>query len=247
MSYRLPFAIIWACFLVLVPFALKDSTAVFASEQFKQYKGPELSLPTTEEITAQNTDTFLNNMDTVYTQAFHKTLRGRYLVAAIFYSDQSDLGFDDPWLFQEAEDQAMTLVRHALYRAVQDTISEIEVLDRLREYGRNLSSAELTVEDGHLDLQGPSLVRTGHLNESITHDTFRSRFMIDTGIDADLGLSLETNLGPVQSRLTYFISSNDLFGMSVKRRLTGWSSLDLAYRVRLDDQRALATFNFFLP
>jgi hypothetical protein len=244
MSYRLPIAIFWACFLSLGPWVLGDPRVVFASDP---YKGPELSLLTPEEITAQNTDTFLNNIDTLYTQAFHKTLKGRYLVAAIFYSDRSSLGFDDPWLTKEAEDQAMTLVRHAFYRAVQDTISEIEILNRLREYGRNLSSAELSVEDGHLDLQGPSLVRTGPVTGSVASDSFRSRLMVDTGIEADLGLSLETNLGPVQSRLTYFINSDALFGMSVRRRMTDWSSLDLAYRALIDDHRALATFNFFLP
>ncbi len=244
MCSRIRVAIFLACFMLLGPFALMDPAAVFASER---YRNPVLLLPTPEEITARNTDTFLRNIDTLYTQAFRKTMKGKYLVAAIFYNDRSYHESEDLWLTREAEAQAMTLVRHALYRAVQDTINEIVVLDRLRTYGRNLSSAELTINDGRLDLQGPSLVRSGHAGESGTHPSFRSRFMIDAGIENNLGLSLETNLGPVRSRFSYFINSKDLFGVSIERKLTGWSSLDLAYRMRPDDQRALATFNFFLP
>ena len=208
-----------------------------------------LSLPTPEEITSRNTETFINHFSHLYTEAFRKTLNGKHLDVAIYFSDPSYsylLSPDNPWL---AETQAKILARQALYSAIQDTVNEVQLLHRAREYGRSLTSAEVKMKEGQLDFEGPSLTKAGRdldgESDSSSRDFFRSRITVNAGLD--LGLSWRTTLGPVESRLTYFLVGDDLLGATLSRRLTDWSRLDLTYRTGPDEQRALATLGFSLP
>lgn len=209
-----------------------------------------LSLPTSEEITSLNTESPFNYFSHLYTKAFRKTLNDKHFAVAVYFSDPSGgllMTADDPWLAAEAEAQAKILARQALYAAIQDTVNEVQILHRVREYGRSLTTAEVKMKEGELDFAGPSLNRAGrNLDEdSGSEDFFRSRLTVSAGVD--LGLSWRTTIGPVESRLTYFLVGEDLLGATLSRRLTGWSRLDLTYRTGPDEQRALATMNFSLP
>src|SRR3990172_5069780 len=211
-----------------------------------------LSLPTSEEILSRNTESPFNYFSHLYTKAFRKTLNDKHFSVAIYFSDLSGgllMTADDPWLTEQTEAQAKILARQALYAAIQDTVNEVQILHRVREYGRSLTTAEVKMKEGEMDFAGPSLTRAARGSEEETdfgnQDFFRSRLTVSGGVD--LGLSWRTTLGPVESRLTYFLVGDDLLGATLSRRLTDWSRLDLTYRTGPDEQRALATLNFSLP
>ena len=239
-------ALFLACFLVLGSFlGSKDSFALTPAPLSDSRLFPLLLQY--DQIDSQDSGTFLNNINNVYTEAFQESLQGKYLVAAIFYRDRSSdlLGLETLGLEREAEIQARALVRRSLYKAVQDTISEIELLNRIREYGRNLSSFEISMRSGQLDFQGPSLNRTHQGTDSAWGNSFRSRLMVDAG--TEFGLSIQTKMGSFESQMTYFMTGSDILGVDLHREFNGWSRLNLIYRLQSDNQRALATLHFSIP
>jgi hypothetical protein len=213
-------------------------------------EGP--SLPTSEEITSRNTESLLNQFSRFYTNAFRKTLRDKHLTVAIYFNDPA-YGYlmtsNDSWRLGEAEAQARRLAREALYVAIQDTVNDVHLLHRVKEYGRSLTSAEVRMKEDGLDFEGPSLAKAGHGSEAQGHfgqpDFFTSRLMVSAGMD--LGLSWRTTLGPVESRLTYLLISDDLVDATLSRKLTRRSQVGLTYRTGTDEQKALITLNFSLP
>jgi hypothetical protein len=211
-----------------------------------------LTLPTSEEIISLNTEGPIDHFSRFYSEAFQKTLDRKHLGVAIYFNDLSQgyiMTTDDPWMLEEAEEQARRLAREALYVAIQDTVNDVHIFHRVKEYGKSLTSAEVQVKDGELDFEGPSLSRAGRgldpQGDPSRQDFFRSRLMVSAGVD--LGLSWRTTLGPIESRLTYFVFGNDLWDATLSRRLTSGSKLDLSYRTGSDEQRAIVTLNFSLP
>lgn len=245
-------AVITVMLICLVPLTPVPGLGRSLGMAFEGDIAATLSLPTSEEITSRNTESPFNYFSHLYAKAFRKTLDDKHFAVAVYFSDLSGgllMTADGPWLAAEAEAQAKILARQALYAAIQDTVNEVQILHRVREYGRSLTTAEVKMREGELDFVGPSLTRAGRgleeETDSGTQDFFRSRLTVSAGLD--LGLSWRTTIGPVESRLTYFLVGEDLLGATLSRRLTDWSRLDLTYRTGPDEQRALATMSFSLP
>ena len=211
-----------------------------------------LLLPTSEEITSRNTENPIYHFSRFYTEAFRKTLHQKHVAVAIYFNDLSNghiMTSDNPWTREEAEAQAIRLAREALYVAIQDTVNDVQLLHRAKEYGRSLTSVEVGVKDGELDFEGPSLSNAGRGTEARNNlghqDFFRSRLTVSAGVD--LGLSWRTTLGPIESQLTYLVISDDIFDATLSKELTHRSKLNLTYRTASDEQKALVTLNFSLP
>ena len=208
------------------------------------------SYPTWDDVSTGNTENFLNSVEDHFSSAMMKNLQGRNLVMAIFLSDYSSgrlIYSDDPWLADEVEYQGKLMAREAIFEGVARTINGVQPLRRIRDYGRSLSTADVTVREGKVNFSGPSLdPSAGSAENADDSDTeFHSRLRLEGGVD--LGMSWRTTFGPFEYRLTYFLVGGDVFGMSLEDHLTDWARLALNYRSGIDDQRAIATVRFALP
>jgi hypothetical protein len=203
-----------------------------------------------DEISAQNTETFIYNIEGLFSTAMKKNLQGKNLVMAIFMSDYSSgrlIVSDDPWLADEVEDQAKLMAREAIFEGLARTVNSVRVLRRVRDYGRSLSTAEVTVKEGKVDFNGPSLDPNGASPDpqGDTESSLHSRLKLEGGVD--LGMSWRTTYGPFEYRMTYFLIGGDVFGVTLENRLNDWSRLAMNYRFAFEDQRAIASLRFALP
>lgn len=174
-----------------------------------------------------------------YDRAFPNGLDGKQSFLALYYLDQSGYAAISD-LLTEAERgaQARILARQALSSAIRHTVNDVNLLYTIKEYGRAVTSANMTVEDGSVDFEGPSLSRAGNHEEPSIHETLRSTLIMVN--NADFGVSLRSKLGSLQSRLTYFLAGDDILGASISRDLSRQSSLILEYRVAPDEDQVLA-------
>ena len=132
------------------------------------------------------------------------------------------------------------MARQALGAVLKDTINEVNVIYNVREYGRSMTTANVKIQDGEMELDGPSLENAGRTEEPSRRETLRSSVVLLN--NADFGLSLRTILlGSFRSNLTYFLAGGDIFGASVTQDLGGHTDLKLEYRAAADENRVLAT------
>lgn len=182
--------------------------------------------------------TVFSNFSDKYDRAFRKSLKSRHAFLALYYSDLST-GSGVSHLMSEAErkQEERRLARQALSFALKDTIREVNVLYNIREYGRAMTTADMRVQDGSLDINGPSLKRAGNRQEPSRLESFRSSLVMIN--NADFGVSLKTRVGSIQSRFTYFLAGADILGASIEKKLTRRSKLVLEYRIAPDESQAL--------
>jgi hypothetical protein len=212
-----------------------------------------IAAPSPEEIATANAESVLYDLDGRFTRAFEDRLVGKNFVLAIFLNDYSSgniiRGEADPWLAEEVEAQAKLLARQAIYQALAETVNDVQVLYRMKEYGTNLTTAEVAVKNGELDFDGPSIEdrsdsasNNGRIESPAS---FSSRLKLDAGID--LGLSWRTTFDRFEYRLTYFLVSEDFLGMSLHTKITDRTSIGMTYRVGPNERRTIATLSIALP
>lgn len=174
-----------------------------------------------------------------YDRAFRKTLDQRPVYLALYYRELSGMGDSvysptDP----EGKAEARSLARQALATALRDTVNQVNLLYNIKEYGRAATSANVTVQDGQVNMEGPSLSRAGNHEEPSLRESFRSSLMLIN--NADFGLSLRSSMGSYRTHLTYFLAGHDRLGASLERDLFPRSTLALQYRVAPDEGKIIA-------
>ncbi len=181
----------------------------------------------------------LSNLSKEYGQVLRNGADRKPSFLALYYQDQSSYA-GISGLVTEAERgrQARIMARRALSSAIRRTVNDVNLLYTIKEYGRAVTSANMKVEDGKVDFEGPSLSKAGNHEEPSIRETIRSTLVVVN--NADFGMSLRTKLGSFQSRLTYFLAGRDILGVSLSRDLPRQSSLILEYRVAEDRNQFLA-------
>ncbi len=147
----------------------------------------------------------------------------------------------------EAERSALAriMARQVLSSAIRNMVDDVNLLYTIKEYGRAVTSANMKVENGSMDFEGPSLERAGNRPEISTRETLRSSLILVNS--ADFGVSLRTMAGPVRSNVTYFLAGRDVLGASLEREIRDQTRLSLEYRISAQESRVLATLSLPFP
>jgi len=182
--------------------------------------------------------TFSNNFDL----AFKKTLDEKHPFFSLYYRDYST-NASSAYLMTDSERnaEARLVARQALYAALRNTVNDVNLLYTIKEYGRAMTSADMKVENGNANFEGPSLSRVGNHEDPSPQESLRSSLMLIN--NADFGLSFRTNFGPFQSNVTYFLAGHDILGASLQKDLFKKASVVLDYRIASDEKRAIVRLN----
>lgn len=177
---------------------------------------------------------------TGYEQRIRKTLDDQHSFLVLYYNDLSTItGLTDQLTEAERSAEARLVARQALSAAIRDTVNNVNLLYSIKEYSRAVSSADLMVQGGQVNFEGPSLSKAGNQSQPSVHETFRSSLIMIN--NADFGVSLRTSMGTLLSRVTYFLAGDDILGVSLERELFQQTRLVLEYRVAPDENQSLAT------
>lgn len=204
------------------------------------------SEPTKEEILRLNVGSGLTRIPTLFEYHFEKTMNEKPLFLAFFYSDPFSAVQSSPqdawWIQEDLENEGRYLARRALMSALGRAVDDFQTVHRYREYGKSISRADLTVNEGEMTFAGPSLENAGRTSDhSNPADDLRSTLSVTNGFD--LGLNWKTTSGPYRFLVTYFLTGKDDFGLTLDRALAFKTDLSLTYRLAPSESTSLATLN----
>lgn len=199
-----------------------------------------LYVPSQVRIIQENNSTLITTFSNNLDLAFQKTLNDKHPLLSLYYRDLStNAGSTYMMSDTERNSEARLVTRQALYRALQDTVNDVNLLYTIKEYGRAMTSARMKVKDGNVNFEGPSLNNAGNRGDPSPQETLRSSLVLIN--NAHFGLTFRTSFGSVQSNLTYFLAGHDILGASLQKDLSQHSRLIFEYRVAPDENRALVS------
>jgi len=203
---------------------------------------PIIHTPSQADVIQENNRTFLTTFSNNLDLAFQKTLNDRYPLLSLYYRDIST-NAGSAYLLSDTErnEESRFVTRQALFKALQDTVNDVNLLYTLKEYSRAMTTANMKVSDGNVNFEGPSLNHAGNHDDSLTQDALRSSLMLVN--NADFGLNFQTSFGSVHSNLTYFLAGHDILGASLQKDLSQHSRLVLEYRMAPNENRALLSLH----
>jgi hypothetical protein len=196
--------------------------------------------PSQAQIIQDTNLTLLTTFSTNYDLAFRKTLDEKHPFFSLYYRDLST-NATSFYMISEAERnmEAKQMARQALYAALQNTVNDVNVLYTIKEYGRSMTSANMSVRDGKMNIDGPTLKNVGNHDDPSPQETLRSSLRLLN--NADFGLTFQTSIGQLQTNVTYFVAGRDMLGASISRDIYKDTSLVLDYRMASNENQTLLT------
>lgn len=180
--------------------------------------------------------TFSNNLQL----AFQETLEDKHPLLSLYYRDLStNAGSVYAMSDSERMSESRLLTRQALYKALQETVNDVNLLYTIKEYGRAITSARMKVKDGNVSVEGPSMDHAGNHSDPSPNDGFRSSLMLVN--NAHFGFTFRTNFGSYRSNLTYFLAGHDMMSASLQRDLSQHSKMTFEYRYAPSENTALVS------
>jgi hypothetical protein len=102
-----------------------------------------------------------------------------------------------------------------------------------------MTSANMSVRDGKMNIDGPTLKNVGNHDDPSPQETLRSSLRLLN--NADFGLTFQTSIGQLQTNVTYFVAGRDMLGASISRDIYKDTSLVLDYRMASNENQTLLT------
>lgn len=187
-----------------------------------------------------------------YSTSLQKDMAGRFLA---LYGGEFPLylyGGDRSNPFtQDVQEEARYSTRAALMLTTKEMVDGIEFLTRVKEYTRGLTQAVLVVGKQEIKFHGPSpnqTVKKEEISERISY--FRSVLTLTNDFpfnSTPLGVTVKTTfpqLPSLETRLTYYLSGQEIMRFQVEKSFTPHSVFNLGYRVSEDDNHLFAALQF---
>ena len=157
---------------------------------------------------------------------------------------QAGLG-GDAYLMDEQRGQARMIAETALQSIIRQRMEQVEVLHTLRTYGERLTSAQLRVTDGRVEVSGLS-VRKPFLYDGIGPQVKRTKLTVQSGMsltdNTRIAMMIQARMADLDSKVIYDPMAGGDWRFSLGRSIAPHSTLEMVYLLRsTNDQNLLAT------
>ena len=158
---------------------------------------------------------------------------------------QPALGGDAYYLMDEQRGQARMIAETALQSMIRQRMEQVEVLHTLRTYGERLTSAQLRVTDGRVEVSGLS-VRKPFFDDGIGPQVKRTKLTVQSGMsltdNTRIAMMIQARMADLDSKVIYDPMAGGDWRFSLGRSIAPHSTLEMVYLLRsTNDQNLLAT------